>query len=237
VTTIAAVAQLGPAYEGEAIGYRTLTEAGVVITAFTTSGVVESDVPGTFRVAAEVGAHSEGFIIWGTAGTDLAESAWAVSAAADADAIAETVIAAVTAAAQSDSITTDGTSITRRRGDSWSVALTGLGSIANRTALWLTIKRDPARADSAAILQVTEDVGAVYVAGAAAGELDDEAALTVDDEDDGDITLTATAALTATLPILGGLYYDVQVRRSTGAVETLTAGRWAIASDVTRATA
>lgn len=156
----------------------------------------------------------------------------------DIDDIVAAVVAAITAAAQSDSITTDGTTVTRRRGDSWTVAFTGLGSIANRTKLWLTIKRDPSHTDAVAELAVTEAGGLITLAGDAIASpiTSADGDLEVTDAAAGNVTLTVAAAATALLEAAGGRFYDLQVLRSTGAVETLTSGRWAVVSDVTRAT-
>jgi hypothetical protein len=110
-------------------------------------------------------------------------------------------------------------SISRRRGDSWSVSLTGLGSIAHREATWWTIKRSQDDSDAIAILQATEGLG-----------------ITVDDESAGNITLDVLPAVTA-LITPRSYYYDVQVLLSDGTVQTLAEGRFEVLADVTRATA
>ena len=124
----------------------------------------------------------------------------------------------LTSAAVEPSEETSTARITRRRGDTWSISITGLGAIADREALWLTIKQTFAKTDTEAVLQVTDA---------------DE--ITVDDETAGDITIAVDAETTAALE--PRVYeYDIQVRRTTGQVQTLAIGRFEVAADVTRAT-
>lgn len=151
---------------------------------------------------------------------------------ADADAITAAVVAGVTSAAQSDSINTDGTTITRRRGDTWSIEITGLGSLADRDKLWFTLKTKPGLADTASTLQITEAGGLLYLNGAVATSSD--ATLVVDDEDAGDITITVKAVSTRQVEHRDSYYYDVQVLEGTD-VDTKTEGRFDVVSDVTEA--
>lgn len=109
--------------------------------------------------------------------------------------------------------------ITRRRGDTWSISITGLGSLIGRDELWWTIKRSRDDSDAGAIYQATEGLG-----------------ITVDDAAAGNITLRLSAAVTALIPPRT-YYYDVQLLLSDGTVQTLAEGRFEVLADVTRATA
>lgn len=131
--------------------------------------------------------------------------------------------------------TTTATAISRRRGDRWSISITGLGSIATRTKLWFTVKATRNDADADAWLQITEAGGLVVVYGGGSITAAN-AAITVDDEDDGDITITVAGVETAKLPVRSG-HHDVQVLRS-GAIgaDTLAEGTFTVTADVTRAT-
>lgn len=86
-------------------------------------------------------------------------------------------------------------------------------------SLWWTAKRRTSDADAAAVIAKTTAAG-----------------ITVTDAPGGKarVTITAaeTAALTDTL-----LYWDAQVRETSGTVSTVASGQVAIAPDVTRATA
>lgn len=70
--TIARSAALGPAYTGQAIGYRVLNLDRTVYSAFTTAGVAEAAVPGTYSVSGGIVApDAGGYVVWGTATTDV----------------------------------------------------------------------------------------------------------------------------------------------------------------------
>ena len=126
-----------------------------------------------------------------------------------------------------------GTTITLLRGDTISIALTGLGNISARTKLWFTIKRNANEADSAAIVQITEAGGLVYLNGAAgtAGQ----GSLTVNDATAGNVTIALAAAASAQLKAAVGLLADVQMLTASG-VTTLTEMDVTIEADVTLAT-
>jgi len=117
------------------------------------------------------------------------------------------------------------------RGDTLSASITDLGDISDRTTLWFTVKTSRALADSAAIIQITEDDGLVYLNGAAAAASTD-GSITVTDAVAGDITITLKPAATDDL-IPAACYYDIQVLRNTGAVNTLSYGQVDINPDTT----
>jgi len=126
-----------------------------------------------------------------------------------------------------------GSTLTVQRGDTLSAALTGLGSIVGRTKLWFTAKRHLDDADTASIIQIEETAGLVYLNGAAGTALD--GAITVDDEDAGDITITLAAVASAELAA-GSYSYDIQWVDASDGVHTLSGGPVRVTPDVTRAT-
>lgn len=128
-----------------------------------------------------------------------------------------------------------GTSLTITRGDTLSATLTGLGNITGYANLWFTVKWATSDLDAAAIIQIDTDTGLLTVNGAAATA--GNGSITVDDATAGDITIGIDEAATAWLVPATGYVYDVQVLRSTGAVNTLTSGLLTVAADVTRAVA
>ncbi len=119
-----------------------------------------------------------------------------------------------------------------QRGDDLSVTFTGLGSIAGRSKLYLTIKESKDDSDDDAIIQVEETANLVRVNRAAASEATD-GTLTVLDEDAGDVKLNLKGAVTA---LLSGrnLNYDIQVTHGDGRVETLTEEKATVNKDVTQ---
>ena len=73
--TIAATAVLGPGKTGLAIGVTVLNLDGTEYTAFSTSGVAETSVAGTYRKAdGVVVPDAGGYLVWGVSGTDYAEA-------------------------------------------------------------------------------------------------------------------------------------------------------------------
>ena len=128
-----------------------------------------------------------------------------------------------------------GSDLSIRRGDSFSTSITGLGDISGRTKLWFTIKEKGSDMDSAAIVQVEETAGLLYINGGVAAT-SGNSTITVDDEVAGDITITLNEVETAKLKPNNSLIYDVQVLDSSG-VLTLSAAGAIVPADVTRAVA
>lgn len=128
-----------------------------------------------------------------------------------------------------------GDDITIHRGDSFSAAITGLGNISGRTKLWFTVKTTARGADTAAIIQIEETAGLVYINGAAAAT-PANGDITVDDAVAGDITITLDEVETAKL-VPDSLVYDIQMLDTGGDVSTLSAADATVTADVTRAVA
>jgi len=73
---VAATCVLGPGQTGLTIGLRVLNLDGTTYSAFSTTGVAETSVPGTYRKANGVVApDAGGYIVWGTSVVDKAEAA------------------------------------------------------------------------------------------------------------------------------------------------------------------
>lgn len=127
-------------------------------------------------------------------------------------------------------------SISRKRGDSWSISITGMGSIAGYDNVWFTIKDSYDDADTAALVQIDTDTGLLYINGA--GGTAGNGSITVDDADDGDITVALSAVETAKLSPATNLFYDVQVydASDTQPIITPASGTFIITADVTKAT-
>jgi len=202
--------------------YNAATEGDVTGLSIPTTGQI-ADAVWDEPIADHLAAGSAGEALDGAGGSSAADI-WSYGAR---------TLTAATVAGPGAAL--DGAAITLWRGDSFSVTLTGLGNIANRTKLWLTAKARSHQDDSAALFQVVETTGLTYIAGAAAGTAAN-GALTVTDAAAGDMTLTLDEVEAAKLPPLSGAVWDIQVRRSTGAVTTLAVGTLTVMADVTRAT-
>jgi len=73
--TTAAAADLGPPHTTKAIGFRVLNLDETVYSVFSTTGVVETNVPGFYRKDnGAVAPDAGGYIVWGISGTDYAEA-------------------------------------------------------------------------------------------------------------------------------------------------------------------
>lgn len=209
--------------------------------------VVAASVTGAVgSVTGAVGSVAAGGI---TAGSIAADAIGASELAADAVAeIAAAITAGATAAqiwayasrtlTQSAAQVADvlaGGPIRATRGDTFSLSLTGLGSITGRQALWFTVKAAPRTdPDSASKVQVTEAGGLLYLNGAAGTS--GHGAITVDSAALGNLTIVVAAAATAQLAAPVAWSYDVQWKDATGLIHTLTSGSFLVDADVTWAT-
>ena len=131
--------------------------------------------------------------------------------------------------------TTTAGSITRRRGDSWTIVPAALGVLTGYTSLWLTIKRSHDDADSASVLHVKKNAsglldGLLYLNGAASTS--NLASITVTDALTGVISIAVDEAATKELAP-GEYYYDIQTLIS-GNVSTPDSGTFTVTADVTR---
>lgn len=129
----------------------------------------------------------------------------------------------------------DGDDISIQRGDTVSISVTGLGSLASRTGekLWFTVKAQTGDADTAATIQVGETTGAIRLNGGATTA--SYASISVTDAVTGALTITLKPALTSAL-VQGTSYkYDIQILE-TAVVRTLSSGTATVVADVTRAT-
>jgi hypothetical protein len=99
--------------------------------------------------------------------------------------------------------------------------ITGLGSLTNRAELYFSIKRSPSQDDDDSLIRISEGTGLERINGAAAGDAAG-ASLVVDDQDDGDVTITMVKAITSTLPLFDNAAHDFKIIRTNGDVDVLT---------------
>jgi hypothetical protein len=134
-----------------------------------------------------------------------------------------------------------GTNINALRGDSWTIALTGIGALTGRTKLWFTVKVSKDDLDSASVIQITEDDGLVVLNGAvvppttpAPGDPENAwGEVVVDNETLGNITITLVGLATKLLSEQS-LFYDVQILDADDNPHTKVSGVMQITADVTR---
>lgn len=141
----------------------------------------------------------------------------------------------LTQSAASIASAVEGSVISIHRGDSFSASVTGLGDISSRSKLWFTVKLNQEYADVVSVIQIEESAGLVYLNEADASARSANGSITVNDQVAGDITITLDEVETDDLATALGLYYDIQMLTSGGAVETLSAGSAMVTADVTRA--
>lgn len=108
-----------------------------------------------------------------------------------------------------------GDKIVIRRSTTFEWSVPGVGSLAGRTNLWLTIKTTQDDDDDDAIVQLEEGTGLVVLAGSSDVTAAD-GSLVVDDEDAGDFTFTIEDAATAELAARTQLYCDLKMKDASG---------------------
>ena len=129
-----------------------------------------------------------------------------------------------------------GSTITIWRGDTLSVDIANLGSLASYVTLDFTIKRSTYEADDDAIIRIRKNAsgtgdGLLRLNGAAHSTGTD-GSITITDAPTGDITIMLKAGVTDDL-VPGNYVYDVQLIGS-AEVSTLTTGTLVVSADVTR---
>ena len=156
--------------------------------------------------------------------------------AIDADTIAGAIWSAasrtLTQSAEQVAAAVSGSSITITRGDTVTVSLTGLGSLAGRSKLYSAFKTNKGLADSQATMLIEETAGITVLNGATHTATTD-VTLTVMDEVVGNITFVFKPPVSSLLPVEGG-YYDVQMVTAAGVVTTVTGSTYQVSADVAR---
>lgn len=186
--------------------------------ACTTANGFEADKTYTVYIQATVGGDTGG-ICYGFLCRNLAADVWSHSTRTLTQAAAS-VLAAVT-----------GSAVTQYRATSWSFSLTGLGSVADRTKLYFTLKRSTGDSDGAAMVQIEETAGLIRINGAAA-TVAGNGTLTVTDAATGAITVTLDDSEAAKLETADAIFYDVKKITATGS-QLMTIGRFNVADLVT----
>ena len=207
------------------------------------TGTAEETVPAAVNVTYSAGVAVSGRLAEATdipAAVDVSLLALEATAQAVLLDTSTTLPALLTSTLASfvNTYSTDATtagSITRRRGDSWTIVPAALGVLTGYTSLWLTIKRSHDDADSASVLHVKKNAsglldGLLYLNGAASTS--NLASITVTDALTGVISIAVDEAATKELAP-GEYYYDVQALIG-GNVSTPDSGTFTVTADVTR---
>lgn len=98
----------------------------------------------------------------------------------------------------------------------WRAQVTGLGSLASRTNLYFAVKKSPADSDDDAILLISESDGLLRLNGEDATGDGAKGSLTVDDADDGDVTVHVDETITAQLVPRDNLVYSLKLITTSG---------------------
>jgi hypothetical protein len=133
-----------------------------------------------------------------------------------------------------NALTGTGGKVTARRGDSLSLAFTGLGDISSRSSLWFTAKKHKSDTDTQAQLMISSGSGLMYLNGGAPNAASN-GAIAVNDSASGNITITLAATETKNMAIYPSYFYDVQMLSTSGSVYTLAENFMEVTDDVTRA--
>lgn len=135
----------------------------------------------------------------------------------------------------SSSTCISGTQVTMHKGDSISVAITGLGDISGRAKLWFTAKKRATDVDASAKIFMEETDGLTVLEGddPGAGET---GSITVNDDNNGDVTIELTADASAQLNASSSSVWDIQMKDGSGTVTTLARGSFDVTEDVTKVT-
>lgn len=128
-----------------------------------------------------------------------------------------------------------GDTFTRTRCTTWTVAITGVGNIAARTAFYFTIKRGTSENDEQALIQIEETAGLEVINGSSAGVTAGNGSIVVTDAVAGDFTVTLAAVESCKLTEEDGLFYDVKETLAASVPAPVTTGRFNIAPIVTGA--
>lgn len=127
-----------------------------------------------------------------------------------------------------------GNTLTILRGDSISIAITGLGNMVGISKLYFTVKnKEHDTADNVGMLQIEKTGGLLFLNGQTTTITN--GSITVNDTTLGNITVAILPAASSQLP-LGTHYYDIQRISSSGTVSTLALGDFTVTVDITKAT-
>lgn len=125
-----------------------------------------------------------------------------------------------------------GSLVTFLRGDTVVLVFQNLGSLTGRSKLWFTVKQSANDVDTAALIQIEETEGLIFLNGSSS--IAANGSLVVNDPNQGNITVTLKAVASASLVPFSGRVYDIQILSGSG-ISTLTTGACNILVDVTRA--
>lgn len=190
-----------------------------------------------YSAAPSAGAVADAVWDEATAGHDTAGTTGkALTTASSAGDPWAAPVRTLTSSAAQTAATVAGDDITVMRGDTWTIALTGLGNLAAYTSLDFTVKTSTRQPDSEAMVRIRKNVsgtgdGLLVLAGAAGTAA--QGSIAINDAGAGNITITLAAAASALVSPDGAYHYDIQMISAAG-VSTLTAGTLAVVADVGR---
>lgn len=196
---------------------------GTIVVGDIQTGVVDADALAADAVAEIVAALNDptaaavAAAVWAYATRTLTQSAASVASAVAGD------------------------KITVYRGTTWSISLTGLGSLANYDTVYFTAKESERDTDANAILQVKNAASGLVRFNKAAPLAGTNGTITVDNAANGDITITVQEEETQNAPLVPNIFYDVKGVDSDGNVDLVAVSDrdndkgFNVEADITRA--
>jgi hypothetical protein len=127
----------------------------------------------------------------------------------------------------------DNTNITAKRGDSWHIDFSGLGTLVGRTKLYFTVKEAGAQEDNESAVQIEETAGLSEITHGSPTPV--HGSITVTDVNAGDCTVYLKGVESAKL-YARDYIWDLQIIDTSDDVTTLTSGAFTVTEDATRAT-
>lgn len=237
--------QLSPAQmNGDIIGVYCHDQAGAewqdLYVEIRTDSQQIGDIPTAATIATAVwAAGTRTLTSYGTLVADTAAAVWAyatrtlTSISGVASDIWSYATRTLTQSATQVTAAVSGSDITVNSYNTWTIALTGVGDISSRTALYFTAKKNPEDdPDTASIVQVEETDGLLYINGAAGTAA--HGSITVTDATAGDLTIVVSASATG-IPRQSGQYAVKMVTDSD--VQYMAAGSFQVEAEAGRAIA
>lgn len=226
-----------------------LAEGSYIVQLQTSGGVVRSffwvktlAATGTYQAyevpesvfAGSTGSVDVGSVSGSASAADKLEAILLASGSTDSS-IAANMVATNLSATQIADITTTG-KITRRRGDDWTIAVTGLGNITGYQNIWFGIKKNKKDADAKSEVLIDTTTGLRFIARGAAST-PANGSITVNDATNGNITIVLKAVESAkTGATATDYFYEIQWENSSNTITTLEEGDFTVILDVIRET-
>lgn len=232
---------ISPSYDHYGTGLSLVSYSPTVVQGDTITLKISATVSGTTRVTVAefvvvTPQTGDAYARLGApAGESIAADIAGIGAGATAAQVWSYASRTLTQSASQVDAVVSGSTVTLVRGTSISFSLTGLGTLTDRSKLWVTGKANANDPDSAAIFQIEETAGLLRIGGAAPAT-GETGTITVTDASAGNITVTLSAAAATKMKLVDGGAYDVKWKIGSTVLAT-AAAVLNVQADVTRVVA